>query len=45
MKIHYHETFEIIDDQNRQILPPNLIVDVDFKIMVQLHKQVLEDII
>ena len=31
MKIRYYETFEIKDDQNRQILPPNLIVDADFK--------------
>ena len=32
MKIRYYKTFEIKDDQNRQILPPNLIVDADFKI-------------
>jgi len=32
MKIRYYETFEIKDDQNRQILPPNLIVDADFKL-------------
>ena len=32
MKIHHYETFEIKDSQNRQILPPNLIVDADFKI-------------
>ena len=31
-KIRYYETFEIRDSQDRQILPPNLIVDVDFKI-------------
>ena len=31
-KIRYYETFEIRDDQDKQILPPNLIVDVDFKI-------------
>ena len=31
MNIRYYETFEIKDDQNRQILPPNLIVDADFK--------------
>ena len=31
MKIRYYKTFEIKDDQNRQILPPNLIVDADFK--------------
>ena len=30
--IKYYETFEIKDDQVRQILPPNLIVDADFKI-------------
>ena len=30
--IRYHETFEIKDSQGRQILPPNLIVDADFKI-------------
>ena len=30
--IKYYETFEIKDDQGRQILPPNLIVDADFKI-------------
>tara|TARA_B100000519_G_C14203090_1_gene418891 strand:+ start:406 stop:1134 length:729 start_codon:yes stop_codon:yes gene_type:complete len=30
--IHHYETFEIRDEQDRQILPPNLIVDVDFKI-------------
>ena len=29
---HHYETFEIIDDQGRQILPPNLIVDSTFKI-------------
>ena len=29
--IKYYETFEIKDTQGRQILPPNLIVDVDFK--------------
>ena len=31
-KIHHYETFEIKDDKGRQILPPNLIVDKDFKI-------------
>ena len=31
MKIRYYKTFEIRDNQNRQILPPNLIVDADFK--------------
>ena len=30
--IHHYETVEIRDEQDRQILPPNLIVDVDFKI-------------
>jgi len=30
--IKYYETFEIKDNQGRQILPPNLIVDADFKI-------------
>jgi hypothetical protein len=30
--IKYYETFEIKDDQGRQILPPNLIVDIDFKL-------------
>ena len=30
-KVRYYETFEIRDEKNRQILPPNLIVDVDFK--------------
>ena len=29
---HHYETFEIRDDKNRQILPPKLIVDIDFKI-------------
>ena len=28
---HHYETFEIKDDKGRQILPPNLIVDKDFK--------------
>ena len=31
-KIHHYETFEIKDNQGRQILPPNLIVDDKFKI-------------
>ena len=31
-KIHHYETFEISDSSNRQILPPNLIVDETFKI-------------
>ena len=30
--IHHYETFEIKDDTDRQILPPNLIVDETFKI-------------
>ena len=30
-EIHHYETFEIKDSQGRQILPPNLIVDADFK--------------
>ena len=30
--VKYYETFEIKDDQGRQILPPNLIVDVDLKL-------------
>ena len=36
--IRYHETLEIIDDQNRQIVPPNLIVDADFKIDGTVNK-------
>ena len=31
-KNHHYETFEIRDDKNRLILPPNLIVDEEFKI-------------
>jgi len=30
-EIHHYETFEIKDSLGRQILPPNLIVDEDFK--------------
>ena len=30
-QVHHYETFEIRDEQNRQILPPNLIVDAEFK--------------
>jgi len=30
-EIHHYETYEIKDNQGRQILPPNLIVDKDFK--------------
>ena len=37
-KIHHYETFEIRDEQARQILPPNLIVDKDFKIDGTAHK-------
>ena len=29
--VHHYETYEIKDSQGRQILPPNLIVDKDFK--------------
>ena len=36
--IRYHETLEIIDDQGRQIVPPNLIVDADFKIDGTVNK-------
>ena len=35
---HHYETFEIRDDKNRLILPPDLIVDVDFKIDGTSHK-------
>ena len=31
-EVHHYETYEIKDGQGRQILPPNLIVDKDFKI-------------
>ena len=37
-EIKYYETFEIRDDKERQILPPNLIVDADFKIDGTIHK-------
>ena len=30
--VHHYETYEIKDSENRQILPPNLIVDSSFKI-------------
>ena len=30
-EIHHYETYEIKDSQGRQILPPKLIVDADFK--------------
>ena len=36
--IRYHETLEIIYDQVRQIVPPNLIVDADFKIDGTVNK-------
>ena len=35
---HHYETFEIRDDKNRLILPPNLIVDDEFKIDVTSSK-------
>tara|TARA_B100001248_G_scaffold105223_1_gene78408 strand:+ start:742 stop:1467 length:726 start_codon:yes stop_codon:yes gene_type:complete len=37
-KIKYYETFEIRDENERQILPPNLIVDADFKIDGTINK-------
>ena len=37
-QIRHYETFEIRDEQNRQILPPNLIVDENFKIDGTIHK-------
>ena len=37
-QIRYYETFEIRDEKNRQILPPNLIVDENFKIDGTIHK-------
>ena len=37
-QIHHYETSEIRDDQDRQILPPNLIVDANFKIDGTVHK-------
>ena len=37
-EIKYYETLEIIDDQGRQIVPPNLIVDVDFKVDGTVNK-------
>ena len=30
-EVHHYETYEIKDSQGRQILPPNLIVDDNFK--------------
>ena len=37
-EIKYHHTFVIRDEQDRQILPPDLIVDADFKIDGTAHK-------
>ena len=37
-EIKYYETLEIIDDQGRQIVPPNLIVDADFKVDGTVNK-------
>ena len=37
-EIRYYETFEIRDQLDRQILPPDLIVDADFKIYGTSHK-------
>tara|TARA_Y100000813_G_scaffold194097_1_gene174080 strand:- start:62 stop:790 length:729 start_codon:yes stop_codon:yes gene_type:complete len=37
-EIRYYETFEIRDERDRQILPPNLIVDENFKIDGTIHK-------
>ena len=37
-EVKYYETFEIRDEQDRQILPPDLIVDADFKIDGTAHK-------
>ena len=31
-EVHHYETFEIVDSQDRQILPPDLVVDAEFKI-------------
>ena len=36
--IHHYETLEIIDDKGRLILPPELIVDGDFKISGTVNK-------
>jgi len=36
--IHHYETFEIRDEQDRQILPPKLRVDANFKIDGTTHK-------
>ena len=37
-EIKYYETLEIIDDQGRQIVPPNLIVDADFRVDGTVNK-------
>ena len=37
-EIKYYETFEVIDNNNRLILPADLIVDVDFKMDGTSHK-------
>ena len=37
-EIKYYETLEIIDDQGRQIVPPDLIVDADFKVDGTVNK-------
>ena len=37
-EVKYYETFEIVDNQGRQLLPPNLIVDADFKIDGTVNK-------
>ena len=37
-EIKYYETFEIVDNNNRLILPPDLIVDADFKMDGTSHK-------
>ena len=36
--IHHYETLEIVDDKGRLILPPELIVDGDFKISGTVNK-------
>ena len=36
--IHHYETLEIVDDKGRLILPPDLIVDGDFKIPGTINK-------
>ena len=37
-EIRYYATLEIIDDQGRQIVPPKLIVDADFKVDGTVNK-------